>query len=109
MKLFPSIELFKLNQSEITATTTESSTNNSSTRQQKFLPGLLLNNNNNSINNSTTTQDKFFQTQTVVYDFNWTPIPNKPTFGPSPAPVNYQKDSLVQVRLPHTVRTVALQ
>ena len=101
--------MFKINQTDVTneETSTVSNTESSSTlgippagisRNQKFIPGIntmpkLNNNNMSSITTVRSTQaDHFFQNQTVVYDFNWTPIPNKPTFGPSPAPLNYQKD-----------------
>ena len=102
------LELFKINQTDVVneETTTASNTESTSTlaippagisRNQKYIPGIntlpKLNNNMSAITTVRSTQaDHFFQNQTVVYDFNWTPIPNKPTFGPSPAPLNYQKD-----------------
>jgi hypothetical protein len=79
-------------------------------REKKFLHGIVIINaltGNHTRQQTTTTttttteaettettsedpHKDFFETQTVVYDFNWTPIPKRPTFGPSPAPPNYK-------------------
>ena len=88
------IELFKINQTESKTTTITpnldqgNTTQQQNSRKEKFLPGLLF----QPDQPSTTEANVYFQNQTVVYDFNWTPIPKKPTFGPSPAPLNYQQN-----------------
>ena len=102
--------MFKINQTDVNEenTTVSNNTESSSTlvippagisRNQKFIPGINTMPKSNNMSVSTTVRstqaDHFFQNQTVVYDFNWTPIPNKPTFGPSPAPLNYQKDKKI--------------
>ena len=89
------VELFKLNQ-----------THSKGERQEKLLTAVFLQPNEDlasttdrSISTSpqSTTKD-FFEAQTVVYDFNWTPIPKRPTFGPSRAPPNYRPIKLDSVK-----------
>ena len=88
------VELFKLNQTI------------GDQRQEKFLTGVFLPANeeetsttvrSTSTSTQSTTKD-FFEAQTVVYDFNWTPIPKRPTFGPSRAPPNYHRLKLDSVK-----------
>lgn len=79
------VELYKLNQT--------------SDREDKFLHGVFSNNLHSSStgappvtsrNLEDVSKKQFFETQTVVYDFNWTPIPKRPTFGPARPPPHFR-------------------
>ncbi len=70
--------------STTTTTTTTPPSSTTSTSENPFL--------DNDAAKTEIDKADFFESQTVVYDFNWTPLPpttRRPTFGPSPAPKNY--------------------
>ena len=83
------VELFKINKTAATSPNPQ--------RKEKFLSGVFLNGDPTTPSSTTalkqTTEPSskhFFETQTVVYEFNWTPIPKRPTFGPARPPPNYK-------------------
>ena len=91
------VELFKLNQTTAAMNTTINQTDADSfqERQEKFLNGIFVPTATelSTTSSSTNTEEPskvYFETQTVVYDFNWTPMPKRPTFGPPRPPPHYK-------------------